>query len=575
MENKMFCYQCQETAGCTGCTKVGVCGKSPELANMQDLLIYVTKGLSEITTRLRGEGKEIRKEINHFITLNLFTTITNANFDDEVFYIRVKETLDYKNELLNSLDNKEGLSAAALWEASSEVEMDQKAGLLASLKNMVLGSKEAKALNDILAQKAGAPEVGVLATAHEDIRSLRELITYGLKGLSAYLKHANALGYDNEEIDAFMQATLAKMLDDSLSVEALVALTLETGKVGVDGMALLDTANTSTYGNPEVTKVNIGVGKNPGILVSGHDLSDIEQLLIQTEGTGVDVYTHSEMLPAHYYPQLKKYKHLVGNYGNAWWKQKEEFESFNGPILMTTNCIVPPKASYKDRMFTTGAAGYAGCKHIEGEAGRQKDFSEIIALAKTCAAPTEIETGEIIGGFAHAQVFALADQVVEAVKSGAIKKFVVMAGCDGRAKSRNYYTDFAKALPQDTVILTAGCAKYKYNKLNLGDIGGIPRVLDAGQCNDSYSLALIALKLKEVFGLADINELPIAYNIAWYEQKAVIVLLSLLYLGVKNIHLGPTLPAFLSPNVANVLVENFGIAGIGTVEDDLRILLGE
>ena len=575
MDNQMFCYQCQETAGCTGCTKVGVCGKSPELANMQDLLIYVTKGLSEITTRLRGEGKEIRKEINHFITLNLFTTITNANFDDEVFYIRVKETLDYKNELLNSLDNKEGLSAAALWEASSEVEMDQKAGLLASLKNMVLGSKEAKALNDILAQKAGAPEVGVLATAHEDIRSLRELITYGLKGLSAYLKHANALGYDNEEIDAFMQATLAKMLDDSLSVEALVALTLETGKVGVDGMALLDTANTSTYGNPEVTKVNIGVGKNPGILVSGHDLSDIEQLLIQTEGTGVDVYTHSEMLPAHYYPQLKKYKHLVGNYGNAWWKQKEEFESFNGPILMTTNCIVPPKASYKDRMFTTGAAGYAGCKHIEGEAGRQKDFSEIIALAKTCAAPTEIETGEIIGGFAHAQVFALADQVVEAVKSGAIKKFVVMAGCDGRAKSRNYYTDFAKALPQDTVILTAGCAKYKYNKLNLGDIGGIPRVLDAGQCNDSYSLALIALKLKEVFGLADINELPIAYNIAWYEQKAVIVLLSLLYLGVKNIHLGPTLPAFLSPNVANVLVENFGIAGIGTVEDDLRILLGE
>ena len=575
MDNQMFCYQCQETAGCTGCTKVGVCGKSPELANMQDLLIYVTKGLSEITTRLRSEGKEIRKEINHFITLNLFTTITNANFDDEVFYIRVKETLDYKNELLNSLDNKEGLSAAALWEASSEVEMDQKAGLLASLKNMVLGSKEAKALNDILAQKAGAPEVGVLATAHEDIRSLRELITYGLKGLSAYLKHANALGYDNEEIDAFMQATLAKMLDDSLSVEALVALTLETGKVGVDGMALLDTANTSTYGNPEVTKVNIGVGKNPGILVSGHDLSDIEQLLIQTEGTGVDVYTHSEMLPAHYYPQLKKYKHLVGNYGNAWWKQKEEFESFNGPILMTTNCIVPPKASYKDRMFTTGAAGYVGCKHIEGEAGSQKDFSEIIALAKTCAAPTEIETGEIIGGFAHAQVFALADQVVEAVKSGAIKKFVVMAGCDGRAKSRNYYTDFAKALPQDTVILTAGCAKYKYNKLNLGDIGGIPRVLDAGQCNDSYSLALIALKLKEVFGLADINELPIAYNIAWYEQKAVIVLLSLLYLGVKNIHLGPTLPAFLSPNVANVLVENFGIAGIGTVEDDLRILLGE
>ena len=575
MDNQMYCYQCQETAGCTGCTKVGVCGKSPELANMQDLLIYVTKGLSEVTTRLRSEGKEVTKEINHFITLNLFTTITNANFDDEVFYIRVKETLDYKNVLMNRLDNKEGLSAAALWDASSQGEMEQKAGLLASLKNMVLGTKEAKALNEILAQKAGAPEVGVLSTANEDIRSLRELITYGLKGLSAYLKHANALGHDNEEIDAFMQATLAKMLDDSLSVEELVGLTLETGKVGVDGMALLDTANTSTYGNPEITKVNIGVGKNPGILVSGHDLGDLEQLLIQTEGTGVDVYTHSEMLPAHYYPYLKKYKHLVGNYGNAWWKQKEEFESFNGPILMTTNCIVPPKASYKDRMFTTGAAGYVGCKHIEGEAGSQKDFSEIIELAKTCPAPTEIETGEIIGGFAHAQVFALADQVVEAVKSGAIKKFVVMAGCDGRASKRNYYTDFAKALPKDTVILTAGCAKYKYNKLDLGDIGGIPRVLDAGQCNDSYSLALIALKLKEVFGLADINELPIIYNIAWYEQKAVIVLLSLLYLGVKEIHLGPTLPAFLSPNVAKVLIDNFGIGGISTVEEDMKMFFGE
>ena len=548
MDNQMFCYQCQETAGCTGCTKVGVCGKSPELANMQDLLIYATKGLSEVTTRLRNEGKEVTKEMNHFITLNLFTTITNANFDDEVFYTRVKETLDYRNELMKGLDNKEGLSEAALWNASSKEEM---------------------------VQKANAPEVGVLATSNEDIRSLRELITYGLKGLSAYSKHANALGYDNEAIDAFMQATLAKMLDDRLSVDELVSLTLETGKVGVDGMALLDTANTSTYGNPEITKVNIGVGKNPGILVSGHDLSDLEQLLIQTEGTGVDVYTHSEMLPAHYYPQLKKYKHLVGNYGNAWWKQKEEFESFNGPILMTTNCIVPPKDSYKDRLFTTGAAGYAGCKHIPGEAGSQKDFSEIIEMAKKCAAPTEIETGEIVGGFAHEQVFALADTVVEAVKSGAIKKFVVMAGCDGRAKSRNYYTDFAKALPKDTVILTAGCAKYKYNKLDLGDIGGIPRVLDAGQCNDSYSLALIALKLKEVFGLEDVNELPIAYNIAWYEQKAVIVLLSLLYLGVKNIHLGPTLPAFLSPNVAKVLVENFGIAGIGTVEDDLKVLIGE
>lgn len=553
MDQKMFCFQCQETAGCTGCTKVGVCGKSPELAKMQDLLIYVTKGLSEVTTRLRSEGKTISKELNHFITLNLFTTITNANFDDEVFYNRVKETLVYKNELMAELNNKENLSAAALWDASFTDDTSFK--------------------NDV-DKKADASDVGVLATANEDIRSLRELITYGLKGLSAYSKHANALGYDNEEIDAFLQATLAKLLDDSLSVDDLVALTLETGKVGVDGMALLDKANTSTYGNPEITKVNIGVGKNPGILVSGHDLSDIEQLLKQTEGTGVDVYTHSEMLPAHYYPELKKYKHLVGNYGNAWWKQKEEFESFNGPILMTTNCIVPPKDSYKDRVYTTGAAGFAGCKHIEGEAGTQKDFSAIIEHAKRCAAPTEIETGEIVGGFAHEQVFALADKVVEAVKSGAIKKFVVMAGCDGRAKSRNYYTDFAKALPKDTVILTAGCAKYKYNKLDLGDIGGIPRVLDAGQCNDSYSLALIALKLKEVFGLEDINELPIAYNIAWYEQKAVIVLLSLLYLGVKNIHLGPTLPAFLSPNVANVLVNNFGIAGIGTVEDDLKILVG-
>ena len=548
MDKNMFCYQCQETAGNKGCTKGGVCGKSVDLANMQDLLVYVTKGLSDVTTRLRKEGKEISKDVNHFITLNLFTTITNANFDDEIFYVRVKETIAKKNELMEQLSSKEGLSDAALWSGDE---------------------------NEILKEKAESDEVGVLATENEDIRSLRELITYGLKGLSAYSKHANALGYDNEEIDAFMQDTLAKLLDDSLTADDLVALTLETGKVGVDGMALLDTANTTTYGNPEITKVNIGVGKNPGILVSGHDLADLEQLLIQTEGTGVDVYTHSEMLPAHYYPQLKKYSHLVGNYGNAWWKQKEEFESFNGPILMTTNCIVPPKASYKDRMFTTGAAGYVGCKHIEGEAGSQKDFSEIIELAKKCPAPTEIETGEIVGGFAHAQVFALADAVVDAVKSGAIKKFVVMAGCDGRAKSRNYYTDFAKALPKDTVILTAGCAKYKYNKLNLGDIGGIPRVLDAGQCNDSYSLALIALKLKEVFGLADINELPIIYNIAWYEQKAVIVLLSLLYLGVKEIHLGPTLPGFLSPNVAKVLVDNFGIAGISTVEEDMELFFGD
>ena len=557
---EMYCMQCQETAGNKGCTKLGICGKSADLANMQDLLIYVTKGLSEVTTRLRHEGKVVSKEVNHWITLNLFTTITNANFDDDIFYARVQETLAMRNALMNELSNKEGLSSVATW----AVELAE--------------SKESQDIKDIYAvfnAKAGSKEVGVLSTEDEDIRSLREMITYGLKGLSAYLKHANALGYDNEAIDAFMQETLAKLVDDTLTVDELVALTLETGKVGVDGMALLDTANTSTYGNPEITKVNVGVGKNPGILVSGHDLADIEQLLIQTEGTGVDVYTHSEMLPAHYYPQLKKYKHLVGNYGNAWWKQKEEFEAFNGPILMTTNCIVPPKASYKDRMFTTGAAGYVGCKHIEGEAGSQKDFSSIIEMAKKCAAPTEIETGEIIGGFAHEQVFALADTVVEAVKSGAIKKFVVMAGCDGRAKKRDYYTEFAKALPKDTVILTAGCAKYKYNKLDLGDIGGIPRVLDAGQCNDSYSLALIALKLKEVFGLADINELPIIYNIAWYEQKAVIVLLSLLYLGVKEIHLGPTLPAFLSPNVAKVLVENFGIGGITTVEEDMAMFFGE
>ena len=571
MENNMFCFQCQETAGNKGCTKVGVCGKSADLANMQDLLIYATKGLSEVTTRLRKEGKKVSKELNHYITLNLFTTITNANFDDEVFYVRVKETLAKKNELMKEVSDKSGLSEAATWDVNS----DNKTGLLVDIKNLVNGNKDAEEVNKILKEKAESKEVGVRATENEDVRSLRELITYGLKGLSAYSKHANALGHDNEEIDAFMQETLAKLLDDSLTVDDLVALTLETGKVGVDGMALLDTANTSTYGNPEITKVNIGVGKNPGILVSGHDLADIEQLLKQTEGTGVDIYTHSEMLPAHYYPQLKKYSHLVGNYGNAWWKQKEEFESFNGPILMTTNCIVTPKASYKDRMFTTGAAGFTGCKHIEGESGSVKDFSEIIELAKTCKAPTEIETGEIVGGFAHEQVFALADTVVEAVKSGAIKKFVVMAGCDGRASKRNYYTDFAKALPKDTVILTAGCAKYKYNKLDLGDIGGIPRVLDAGQCNDSYSLALIALKLKEVFELSDINELPIIYNIAWYEQKAVIVLLSLLYLGVKEIHLGPTLPAFLSPNVANVLVENFGISGISTVEEDMEMFFGE
>ena len=539
MEQKMFCYQCQETAGCKGCTMSGVCGKKPDVAAMQDLLVYVTKGISAVTTALRQEGKQVSAEINHLITLNLFTTITNANFDKESIEARIRATLTEKDVLLAQIADPSGLPEAAKWNGS--------------------GNWEEKAAT-----------VGVLSTENEDIRSLRELITYGLKGLSAYSKHANVLLKDDEEVDAFLQRALEATLDDNLSVEELIALTMETGKHGVSVMALLDKANTEAYGNPEITKVNIGVGTNPGILVSGHDLRDLEMLLEQTQGTGVDVYTHSEMLPAHYYPAFKKYPNFIGNYGNAWWKQKEEFESFNGPILMTTNCIVPPKDSYKDRLYTTGAAGYPGCTHIPGEIGEQKDFSVIIEHAKRCAAPTEIETGELIGGFAHAQVLALADQVVDAVKSGAIKKFVVMAGCDGRAKSREYYTEFAKALPKDAVILTAGCAKYKYNKLPFGDINGIPRVLDAGQCNDSYSLAVIALKLKEVFGLDDINDLPIAYNIAWYEQKAVIVLLALLYLGVKNIHLGPTLPAFLSPNVAKVLIENFGIAGISTVEEDLK-----
>ena len=544
MENQMFCYQCQETAGCRGCTRVGVCGKQPDVAAMQDLLVYVTKGISAVTTTLRQEGVEIQPAVNHMITLNLFTTITNANFSKEAIIARIQETLSEKDLLLsklNTLTSTDTLPEAALWNGSE---------------------------NEFAAKAA---TVGILSTENEDIRSLRELITYGLKGLSAYSKHANVLLQDNEEIDAFMQRALAATLDDSLSADDLIALTLETGKYGVDGMALLDNANTSTYGNPEITKVNIGVGTRPGILVSGHDLRDLEMLLKQTQGSGVDVYTHSEMLPAHYYPAFKKYPNFVGNYGNAWWKQKEEFESFHGPILMTTNCIVPPTDSYKDRLYTTGAAGYPGCKHISGEIGEEKDFSAIIEQAKHCAPPEEIERGEIIGGFAHNQVLALADDIVTAVKSGAIRKFVVMAGCDGRMKSRNYYTNFAKALPKDTVILTAGCAKYKYNKLNLGDIGGIPRVLDAGQCNDSYSLAVIALKLKEVFGLEDINELPIIYNISWYEQKAVIVLLALLYLGVKNIHLGPTLPAFLSPNVTKVLVDNFGIAGIESVEEDLKL----
>ena len=544
MEHNMFCYQCQETAGCSGCTRVGVCGKQPDVAAMQDLLVYVTKGLSAVTTALRAQGEHVEAEVNHLVTLNLFTTITNANFDKEAIEERIRSTLAVKEKLLSRVKDTSKLPQAALWDGSDNWENKAKT-------------------------------VGVLSTENEDIRSLRELITYGLKGLSAYSKHANALLQDDESVDTFLQRALAATLDDSLSADDLVALTLETGKYGVQGMALLDKANTEAYGNPEITKVSIGAGKNPGILVSGHDLRDLEMLLQQTQGTGVDVYTHSEMLPAHYYPAFKKYPNFVGNYGNAWWKQKEEFESFHGPILMTTNCIVPPKDSYKDRLYTTGAAGYPGCKHIPGGIGEEKDFSALIQHAKKCAPPEEIERGEIVGGFAHAQVLSLTDKIVDAVKSGAIRKFVVMAGCDGRAKSREYYTEFAKALPRDAVILTAGCAKYKYNKLDLGDIGGIPRVLDAGQCNDSYSLAVIALKLKEVFGLEDINDLPIVYNIAWYEQKAVIVLLALLYLGVKNIHLGPTLPAFLSPNVAKVLVDNFGIAGIGTVEDDLRLFFGD
>ena len=542
--NKMFCYQCQETAGGKGCTVSGVCGKKPDVAAMQDLLIYVTKGLACVTTRLRSEWKEVGKEINHLVTQNLFITITNANFDKEAIICSIEKTLAVKQELIGHAADILGLPEAAYWNGD-RAEFAEK-----------------------------AKKVGILATENEDIRSLRELITYGLKGLAAYSKHANALLQDNEELDTFIQRALAKTMDDTLSVDDLVALTLETGKYGVEGMALLDKANVGAYGNPEITTVNIGVRKNPGILISGHDLRDLEMLLEQTADTGVDVYTHSEMLPAHYYPAFKKYQHFAGNYGNAWWKQKEEFEKFHGPILMTTNCVVPPAASYKERLWTTGATGVPGCKHISGEYGERKDFSRIIEQAKTCAPPEELERGSIVGGFAHEQVFALADQIVEAVKSGAIRKFVVMAGCDGRMKSREYYREFADKLPEDVVILTAGCAKYKYNKLPLGDIGGIPRVLDAGQCNDSYSLALIALKLKEVFGLEDINDLPLVFNIAWYEQKAVIVLLALLHLGVKNIHLGPTLPAFLSPNVTNMLVENFGIAGIGTVDEDLKLFFG-
>ena len=546
MNNKMFCFQCQETAGNKGCTLQGVCGKKPEVAQLQDLLVWTTKGLCEVTSRLRDEGKTIDQKTNHLITQNLFITITNANFDASAVTKAIEKTLAIKETLLSQLSDKSKLPDAATWTGDKN-SFSTKAATIGILSSMEID---------------------------EDIRSLRELITYGLKGLAAYMKHANALLFDKDELDAFLQRALASTLDDSLSLDALVTLTMETGKAGVDVMALLDKANTSRYGNPEITKVNLGVRNNPGILISGHDLKDLEMLLEQTQDTGVDVYTHSEMLPAHYYPAFKKYPHFVGNYGNAWWKQREEFESFNGPILMTTNCIVPPleNAKYANRLWTTGTAGLNSERHIPGEYGKIKDFSPIIAQAKKCPPPTQLETGTIIGGFAHNQVLALADKIIDAVKAGAIRKFIVMAGCDGRMKNREYYTQFAERLPKDTVILTAGCAKYKYNKLNLGEINGIPRVLDAGQCNDSYSLAVIALKLKEAFGLNDINELPISYNIAWYEQKAVIVLLALLYLGVKNIHLGPTLPAFLSPNVTNLLVTKFGIAGIGTVDGDIKLL---
>jgi len=538
--DSMFCFQCQETFKNTGCIKVGVCGKNPVVAGLQDFLIWATKKLSIVTTSMREHGMKVTKEVNHLVTTNLFVTITNANFDPDA--------IEKKNTL--TLETIAALRKEAKLEADAEIDA-------------LIGA-------DTAARLAKALTIGILQTKDEDKRALKELIIYGLKGLCAYMKHANILKHENEEVDAFIQKTLSVLIDETLSVDELVTLTLKTGAAGVQGMALLDGANSGTYGNPEMTEVSIGVRKNPGILVSGHDLRDIEMLLEQTEGQGVDVYTHSEMLPAHYYPKLKKYKHLAGNYGGSWARQTSDFANFNGPILMTTNCIIPTKASYVTRMYTTNAAGHPGCAHIEADKDGHKDFSAIIAQAKTCPPPQEIETGKIIGGFAHAQVFALADKVVEAVKSGAIKKFIVMGGCDGRQGARSYYTDFAKALPKDTVILTAGCAKYRYNKLNLGDINGIPRVLDAGQCNDSYSLALIALKLKEIFGLSDINDLPIIFNIAWYEQKAVIVLLALLSLGVKNIHLGPTLPGFLSKNVAEVLVSKFGLAGITSVDEDLK-----
>lgn len=541
----MFCFQCQEAAKGIGCTVRGVCGKDAEVSNLQDLLIYAAKGVANIVRNSNLDVNELGV-VNHEILNSLFVTITNANFDEQSIERQIRKVLKLRDGLMTNVPNPSVLHDAATFQVMDRQDMMNK-----------------------------ATAVGILSTTDEDVRSLRELITYGLKGMAAYAHHALNLGEENSGIYSFIYKALDATLNDDLSIDELVSLTLETGKYGVDVMALLDGAHTSRYGNPEMTEVNIGVRGNPAILISGHDLTDLEQLLEQTQGTGVDVYTHSEMLPAHYYPAFKKYEHFAGNYGNAWWKQVTEFASFNGPILFTTNCIVPPKdEEIRERIFTTGATGYPGCTHIEADENGRKDFSAIIAKAKSCPPPTEIESGTIVGGFAHHQVFALADQVVEAVRSGSIKKFFVMAGCDGRMQSRQYYTDFAHALPEDNVILTAGCAKYRYNKLGLGDVGGIPRVLDAGQCNDSYSLALIALKLKEILGVEDINELPIVYNIAWYEQKAVIVLLALLYLGVKNIHLGPTLPAFLSPNVANVLVENFGIGTIGSVEDDLELFLG-
>jgi hydroxylamine reductase len=542
----MFCFQCQEAAKGTGCSIKGVCGKTPEVSNLQDLLLFTLKGISFYKDKPECQSLS-HPEIDKFVIEGLFSTITNANFSETVFYHKIRQALTYREMVKRDFLNQGGqldldVPEAAIWYASSNDDFDTK-----------------------------AETIGVLATENEDIRSLRELLIYGLKGIAAYAEHALTLGYLSDGIFKFTYTALASTLNNELTADELTALVLKCGEYGVEVMALLDKANTDSYGHPEITEVNLGVRNNPGILISGHDLKDMEELLLQSEGTGVDIYTHSEMLPAHYYPKFKKYDHFVGNYGNAWWQQTTEFEKFNGPVLLTTNCLVPPKTSYIDRVYTTGQAGFKNVKHIaDREPGKAKDFSALIEHAKKCAAPIEIETGSIVGGFAHNQVVQLADKVVDAVKTGAIKKFFVMAGCDGRVKGRNYYTEFANTLPNDTVILTAGCAKYRYNKLALGDIGGIPRVLDAGQCNDSYSLVVIALKLKEIFELEDINDLPIAYNIAWYEQKAVIVLLALLYLGVKDIHLGPTLPAFLSPNVANVLVKNFGISGIGEVEADMN-----